>query len=173
MGRLSELLFLCVLVSLTGCSPAFNWREVSVGDTSLLAMFPCKPDTTQRRVSMADQDLELTMRSCEAGGVTLAVGHARLINVQDKARVLSRWRDATLAGMRAEPASISAAAPSRLQPLPDLVAVRANGRSPGGGPVSLQGLWFAQDSDVFSALLVSDKVSADVEESFFSGLRFR
>ena len=113
------------------------------------------------------------MRSCEAGGVTLAVGHARLIKVQDKAQVLSRWRDATLAGMRAEPASISAAAPSRLQPLPDLVAVRANGRSQGGRPVLLQGLWFAQDSDVFSALLVSDKASVDVEESFFSGLRFR
>lgn len=167
----SFVLVLCVLLS--GCSPAFNWREVGVGDTSLLAMFPCKPETAQRRVSMADQDVELTMRSCEAGGVTLAVGHARLRNAADKALVLARWRDATLAGMRADPASVSAIVPARLQPLADLVAVRARGTSPDRGDVQLQGLWFAQGSDVFSALLVAGQVSADVEESFFSGLRLR
>jgi len=171
--RLCGLVLVSVLTLLSGCSPAFNWREVAVGNTRLLAMFPCKPETAQQRVSMADQEVALTMRSCKAGGVTLAVGHARLTKVTDKARVLARWRDATLASVGAEPASISAVAPSRLQPLPDLVAVRANGTSPGGSPVLLQGLWFAQDSDVFSALLVAGKVSADDEESFFSGLRFR
>ena len=159
-------------VGLGACSPALDWREVRPAETRLLAMFPCKPEIAQRRVSMAGQDVELTMHSCETSGVTLAVGHARLINVADSARVLARWRDATLAGMRADPASISAVVPTRLQPLPDLVAVRASGTS-GGGPVQLHGLWFAQDSDVFSALLVAGKVSADVEESFFSGLRMR
>lgn len=173
MRRLCGLLVLFVLVLPSGCNPAFNWREVGIGNTRLLALFPCKPEAAQRRVSLADQDLELTMRSCEASGVKVAVGHVRLIKVADKARVLGQWRDATLVGMRAAPASISKVAPSRLQSLPDLVAVRAKGTSPSGGPVLLQGLWFAQDSDVFSALLFTGKVSAEVEESFFSGLRFR
>lgn len=162
-----------VLILSAGCGPTFNWREVGIGNTRLVAMFPCKPQLAQRRVTMVDQDVQLTLRSCDADGVTLAVGHARLANAAQRARVLMRWRDATLAGMRAEPASISATAPRRLQALPDLVAVRAYGKSPSGDPVTLQGLWFAQDAEIFSALLVAREVNAEVEESFFSGLQLR
>lgn len=163
----------CAFGLVSGCGPTFNWRETAIGDTHLQALFPCKPETRQRQVSLADQRVDLTMRSCDTGGVTLAVGHASLADPRQTTRVLAQWRDATLAGMRADPASVAAVAPDRLQRLPSLIAARASGKSPDGEPLIVQGLWFAQDSEVFAALLYARSVSPEVVESFFSGLRFR
>jgi len=163
----------CAFGLASGCAPTFNWRETAIGDTRMLAMFPCKPENRQRQVTLAGQRVELSMRSCDTGGVTLAIGHARLAEPSQTTQALAQWRDVTLAGMRADPASVSTSAPNRLQPMPQRVAARAGGLSPGGDPLILQGLWFAQDSDVFMALLYARTARADVAESFFSGLRFQ
>lgn len=51
--------------------------------------------------------------------------------------------------------------------------VKALGMTPGGRALVLQGAWFARDSEVFVALLYGEVLSADVAETFFSGLKFR
>ena len=68
---------LCVLV-LSGCSPRFDWRVVSVGDGVVTGVLPDRPRTESRRVDIGGQSIDLSMTMAEAGDVLFALGHAPL-----------------------------------------------------------------------------------------------
>lgn len=173
MRVLSIAITMAAIGGLSGCGPTLNWRDVTIGATPLRALFPCKPDDTERTVPLAGVALQMTMRSCSAGGTTFAVGHARLSDPALAATALAQWRDATLVGLGPQPVAVS------LQPLPDgpvlpqLLSLRAT-RDATREPVqSLQGLWFARGPDVFAALVFAPSLVSDVTEPFFTGLRLR
>lgn len=173
MSRVRLFVLACAFGLFAGCGPTFNWRETAIGDTALVSLFPCKPDSAARRVALAGREVELTMRSCDAGGATFALGHARLADPALGAAALAQWRDATLAGIRPGPAGVSFAPPQRLAALPQLVAAHVTGNTPDGRTMTLQGVWFARDAEVFAALLYAETPNPQVAETFFSELRFR
>jgi hypothetical protein len=53
---------------LAGCTPAFNWREVSFDQAGVTALLPCKPDRGTRAVQLAGQAAQMSMAGCESGG---------------------------------------------------------------------------------------------------------
>lgn len=158
---------------LSACSPTFNWRDVPIGSTALTALFPCKPETVTRTLTLADTELKMTMRNCDAGGLTFAVAHARLLTQAQAPIVLARWRETTLSGLRADPASVSRDTPQGLPVLPLLLTLRAARGPDTDPPLALQGVWFAQGADVFAAFVMGPALSDGVPESFFPGLRLR
>ncbi len=50
------------------CTPAFNWREVSMPQAGVTALLPCKPDRGVRSVQLAGQAMQMSMAGCESGG---------------------------------------------------------------------------------------------------------
>lgn len=68
-----------LLLCLTACAPALNWREVKPADAQgLVTMFPCKVDTAVRRLVMPGLEgeaVDLHVLSCQAGGMTWALSH--------------------------------------------------------------------------------------------------
>ncbi len=171
--HLALALSVCVVGVLSACAPTFNWRELPIGSTALTALFPCKPQTVTRTVPIANQAHELAMRSCDAAGVTFAVAHAVLADPAQAPSVLSAWRASALAGVGADAVSVSSQPPQGLPALPQLQVLRA---ARAGGDVqalSLLGVWFAKDSDVFAVFMMAPAIPADVAESFFAGLRLR
>ncbi len=162
-----------LVVFLTACEPSLNWRDVSIGSTGLTALFPCKPETVTRTLPIADTDQAMALRSCEAGGVTFAVAQSRLALAGQAPMVLARWRDTTLSGLGAVPASTSLLPPKAAPALPQLLAVRA-ARDPSVGPaLSMHGLWFAKGPDVFAAFVLAPAIPVDVADTFFAGLRLQ
>lgn len=158
---------------LTGCGPTLNWRDVTIGATPLRALFPCKPDEAERTVPLAGVAQQMTMRSCNAGGTTFAVGHARLADPALAATALAQWRDATLVGLGPQPGAVSLQPPPQSPALPQLLSLRAT-RDATRKPVqNLQGMWFARGPDVFAALVFAPSLAGDVTEPFFAGLRLR
>jgi len=159
------------LACLTACNPTFNWRDVRPDGTQLALLMPCKPDAAQRTVPMAGQPTALALLSCDAGGVTFAVTVADVKTPDKVSAALDQWQSATLANMQAAPAT-----PGATFKLPGLasagVLVKATGQRANGQVVSGQAAYFAQGSQVFQVVLYADKVSPDVAETFFSGLRF-
>lgn len=173
MRVLSIVVVLAAIGLLPGCGPTFNWRDVTIGATPLLALFPCKPDDAERTVPLAGVAQPMTMRSCSAGGTTFAVGHARLQDPALAAIVLAQWREATLAGLGPRPVAVSLQLPTDRPSLPQLLSLHAS-RDPSRQPrQSLQGLWFARGPDVFAALVFAPTLVSDVTEPFFAGLRLR
>lgn len=162
-----------MLGALSACAPTFNWRELPIGSTALLALFPCKPETVTRQVPLAQASRDVAMRSCDAGGVTFAVAHAALAEPGQAPSVLSDWRAATLAGLRADAATVSSDPPKGLPALPQLLVLRAAGAAGDAEPRSLLGVWFAAGRDVFAAFVMAPAIPPEAAEPFFAGLRLR
>ena len=159
------------VVGLTACNPTFNWRDVRLDDTRLSLLMPCKPDKAQKTVPLGGQPTELMMMSCDAGGVTFALAVA---DVKDAARAgatLNTWQSATLANMKAAPNSSNSVI--KLTGLASgAVVTKATGLRTNGQAVSSQAAYFAQGSQIFQAVMYADKISPDVADTFFSGLKF-
>ena len=173
MRSLSIAFALSAIVLLSGCGPALNWRDVAIGGTTLVTLFPCKPDDTERAVLMAGVQQAMTMHSCHADGATFALGHARLTDPTQAARVLMQWREATLSGLGPVPSAVDWQPLPGTPSLPGMLALRAS-RDPSREPTqTLQGLWFARGPDVFAALVLAPTLRAEAAETFFSGLRLR
>ncbi len=161
------------MVLLSGCGPALNWRDVAIGSTTLVTLFPCKPDNAERTVPLAGVQQAMTMRSCHADGATFALGHARLADPAQAAHALMQWREATLAGLGPVPADVIKDPAPGAPILPGMLALRAR-RDPSRGPTqTLQGLWFARGPDVFAAMVFATNLTPEATEPFFSGLRLR
>lgn len=173
MRCLSLARALSAVVLLSGCGPALNWRDVAIGRTTLVTLFPCKPDVAERTVPMAGVQQAVTMHSCHADGATFALGHARLTDPTQAGSVLRQWREATLAGLGPVPAAVALQPPAGSPILPGMLALRAD-RDPSRNPAqALQGLWFARGPDVFAAMVFAPGLGPEATEPFFSGLRLR
>jgi hypothetical protein len=178
---------------LGACNPTLNWRETRIKDTGLLAMLPCKPDEGARVVPLGGRDVSLHMAGCDAGGATFAVAHATIASASAAPAVLAQWRTATLANMGAvasrevplggTPSTRAGGTPNTMAGgTPDsaasaastgLVLVTAQGRRKDGSAVAMQGAWFAKDAQVFHAVVYAERISPEVTEAFFSGLKFQ
>lgn len=159
------------LATLAACNPTFNWRDVRLEDTRLSLLMPCKPDKAQKTVPMAGQPTELMLLSCDAGGVTFAVAAADVKDASKVAATLAQWQSATLTNMKAAPAT-NAAALKIAGAAGDAVLVKATGQRANGQAVGSQAAYFVQGTQVFQAVMYADKISVDVAETFFSGLKF-
>lgn len=158
---------------MAACSPTFNWRETSIAGTSLMALFPCKPEVDTREVSMGGSVVELHMAHCDAGAVTFAVGHARVAEPALASLVMAQWRRATLASLHASATNTSPWTFGHMVTLPESVAVAASGTGANGKLIDFKGVWFSRDGEVLAAFLYAPALPSDVINSFFPGLRFR
>ncbi len=166
---------------LAACNPALNWRETRIKGSGLLTMLPCKPDEGARVVPLGGRDVSLHMVGCDAAGATFAVAYANLDNAAAPDAVLAQWRAATLANMGAVASrEVPLGAPPGTAPSATgstgstgLILVTAQGRRKDGSAVAMQGAWFAKDAQVFHAVVYAERISPEVTEAFFSGLRFQ
>lgn len=182
-ARLFLLPFIAA-AALGACSPAFNWREVRPDNTALTALLPCKPDKGSKTVPLGGQPTKLSMVGCETSGVMFAVASADIGDAQKAADVLAQWSQATLVNMKAAPlegAAARAAGSTTTTPLkvtgatlsPAPVLITAQGVRADNSAVSSQTAYFAQGSQVFQAVIYADKISPEVAEAFFSGLKLQ
>ena len=184
-------------VLLAACNPAMNWRETRIKDTALVAMLPCQPDAGERVVPLGGRNVSLHMTGCDAGGATFAVAHAIIDQASAAPAVLAQWRTATLANMGAVSsrdvplgATFSSTSSGTSNGASSgtssgggvgtpsagstaLMLVTAQGRRKDGSAVAMQGAWFAKDAQVFHAVVYAERISPEVTEAFFSGLRFQ
>ncbi|PHM19159.1 MAG: hypothetical protein CK604_13510 [Curvibacter sp. PD_MW3] len=159
-------------VWLAACSPALNWREVSL-DGGLKALLPCKPDHGSRQMPLAGRAVEMQMVGCEAGGAMFAVAHVKLGGVSEVAPAQASWQAAMLANMQASTPQLEAYSLKGAGVAPTPVRLSAQGRRSDGHAVVVQGVWFAKGEDLYHAVIYADKVGSDMAEPFFSGFEFQ
>lgn len=73
-----------VAAMLVACAPALDWRDVRPEGSGVLLLFPCKPDSQVRTLSLAGAPVRLALHACSTGGSTWALAVA---DVGDPARV--------------------------------------------------------------------------------------
>jgi hypothetical protein len=155
------------------CSPTFNWREVRVQPTPLVAMMPCQPEKAARNVPMAGRQVELTVLSCDAGGATFALLFADIGEPARLGEVLAQWQAATLANLRSGGGQVSPFRPPGALALPESVQVVAAGQRPDGSKVESHSAYFAHGSRVYQAVIYAGELRPEAADGFFSGLGFQ
>lgn len=161
------------LLSVSACSPTFNWRELRVDGTPLLALMPCKPESATRPVPLGGATApptELHMHSCETGGLRFAVAWADMGQPAQVAPALAAWRSAGLQAIRVAPAAAGAWALT-LAGADPVQGVAAQGTDPQGQPVQSRALYFAQGTRVFQAAVYGPRLPDEALDAFFAGLK--
>jgi len=167
-------LFLSLLCfGLAACTPALNWREVTLEGGELKALLPCKPDTATRAQQLGDEAVMLSMAGCEADGALFAVAGidvgspARMEVVQQQwqrqmlENLQGRVSERTVWTLRGATGNLPV---QRLQ----IEGIRADGRA-----VQAQAIWFSSGRRLYLAALYADRITQEMAEPFFSGLEPR
>lgn len=144
------LTYSVLAVALCACSPALNWRNVTLG--GLRFTLPCKPDQAARDVVLGGVSRTLDMRGCEADGVLFAVSRIEVESAGDAAVLVQAWRAAALAALQVTPATVEDLPPPTYRGVPNahaLAWLRAQGRQPQGGDVQAQLGWVVVGREVF------------------------
>src|SRR3954470_3896004 len=161
------------LLALAGCTPTFNWREITVDAAALHATFPCKPDTAKRKVPFTrERELLVHAAGCEAGGAAYAVLWADVGSQAELAPALAQWKHASLAPSHASVEREEPYQPRGSLAQPQPVMLRATGRRADGSGAKSQSAYFARGTVVFQAVVFAPGLNAEMTEPFFAGLRF-
>jgi hypothetical protein len=175
-SHLGRGLLLAAALALAACSPAFNWREVAIGDAGVMALLPCKPDRAMRELPLGAKLIPIDMAGCEAGGATFAIAHAKATSVEQAEAWLRAWRSATSSRLVNVPVVESSAVLARAASSPaparlDTQILDAQARD-GGAHV----LWFAQrradgSASIYQATVSGSPSSTEAIATFFEGFR--
>lgn len=169
-GRASAIRVLALCLLLCACSPALNWRSVTL--EGVQATLPCKPDQAQRPVQLASLDLNLSMAGCEADGGLYAISHLRLAQGAQAQPLIDAWRDQALQTMRATAAPVASPL-AALGARPALTVYQASGTNPRGQAVQARWIWVQRDRDVYHWALYAPAIRAEMEEPFFSAMQWQ
>ena len=172
---------LAFFLLLPGCSPVFNWRDVTVTD-NLVALFPCKPDRATRTLEVPGLErISINMTGCAAGDATFAISQAEAASAAQAAAWLTAWKasartqwpdaqlkEAVVTIVGAEPASSSR-----------FTIVRAAGGVDSKTAPQIEAaeiLWFLRVTDathvtVYQAMVLGKPSADDAVATFFEGMR--
>ena len=76
MSKVKLLLVLLSVLWLAGCTPDYNWRELSVADDRAVVMFPSRVKTEQRTLQVEGMDLVFSLTSAAVDQAVFSVGYA-------------------------------------------------------------------------------------------------
>ena len=165
-------------LALGACTPALNWRELSLPPTTAVALLPCQPDHAERSVPLGGVPTELVVNGCEAGGATFALMAAKVPPGRAPDELLAGWQQATLANMRASwaPQREDFRPPHGL-PLVHAQRVVVSGQQADGRVVVAQAVWTARaaeggGTELLHAVVYSAKPQPDVADAFFAGIKW-
>jgi hypothetical protein len=156
------------------CSPTLDWREVRPADSAVQALFPCKPASQARRVTLAGSVVEMSLFACAAGDVTYALAFADL---RDPARVTTALDElARAAHVNLQAAPGASSEPVRvpgMTPNPSALVWRIDGRLPDGKAVAQRSALFAYGTRVYQASVLGAGLDAAAADAFVDALRVR
>lgn len=183
LSLMKVLSTLTMVVGLTACSPALDWRSLDIGEAAITVTLPCKPDRATRSVPLAGSNVPLSMVGCDADGGTFAVSHAAMADPTKVEAAVQHWQTAVLQGLHGvtsdqaqdgNKAVRSTWSPRGASPLPGAVRIIAKGASPDGRVMHMHAVWFARVVGaqvlVYHAIYLSPQAKPEVADAFFGGI---
>lgn len=81
-----SLAFLATGISLSACSPAWDWREIRSEDAGFRVLLPSKPVSMARDIDLDGLKVTMTMTGARVGETTFTVGSVVLPDASDATR---------------------------------------------------------------------------------------
>jgi len=156
----NELLCVVVaLLSLTACSPKYNWREVHGKDTPFVALFPDKPVTVTRAVNLDGQPINMTMTAAEVDGVSFAIGCATLADSSQSAATLHTMKAAMLRNIGGKPKNAD------IDQTEDIEASGTRDKDGASEPLLLLGHFAAKGNRVYQVIVLGKETAVLRDEA--------
>ena len=160
------------LAALWGCSPALDWREVRPPGSSAQAIFPCKPASHARKVTLAGAAVEMSLYGCAASQVSYALAFADMVDPALVAPALEELARAAPVHLQAsEPGASAPLAVPGMTPHERAVLWTLSGRLPDGRRVQERMALFAYGTRVYQATAVGERLDPSAWDSFLAGLK--
>jgi hypothetical protein len=166
-GRLAPLLAILV-----ACTPTFDWREVRIGDGSLQALFPCRPQHRSREVMLGGAALHMEMSVCTTDASTFALSVVDAPAPGKVGPVLDEMRLAASSNLGTTLPGGKPFAPEGATPNPASARLPIEGRLPDGKPVVEHTAFFIRGLRVYQASVIGAAPDAQAVDNFFAGLKF-
>lgn len=175
-----RVVFLAGVLSISACTPKYDWREVRGTEAPFTVMMPSKPSVHARSVNLDGLDVTMTMTAAEVDGTVFAVGTAELPDATKAQQALVAMKIAMVKNIngeiKKEKTSATAQATGSTTMQTTSVDVEAVGlpAAGGSGPQRLLVARFtARDRTVYQAIVVGKEksVSRDAVETFFSSFK--
>ena len=170
-GACAAVLALAVLV-LLGCSPSLDWREARPAD-GLSVLFPCKPDTHVRQVSLAGSPQPMSLSSCTADDRTFALSYLDVSDINQLTPVIQAMQQSLADKLQGsgtpaqrKPATVLGATPHSLAQ--QLVV---EGRRPDGRVIRADSVFFCKGLRVYQATMIGERADGQALDTFFSSLK--
>jgi hypothetical protein len=165
------------VVQLTACSPTLDWRDVRLPAAGLTLLFPCKPQSQERVIGLAERDWSAALMVCDAGDLTFSalVLSPTTTDTTGSGASPAAALDALVqsAVQRWGPADGPAAAPAGLAIPAELGAIWARHRRGGtdGQVVMTQAVFMASGDRLVQISVHGAALQQAALENFFGQLR--
>ncbi|PRC93312.1 hypothetical protein [Solimicrobium silvestre] len=83
-------------LSITACSPKFDWRDVRGGESPYTVLMPAKPALLSREIQLGQQTVTMHMTGAQIDGVSFAVGAVKLPDAAQAQTALTNIKIALL-----------------------------------------------------------------------------
>ena len=166
------LLALIASTLLWACSPTFDWREARFEGSTLVAMFPCRPDHHVRTIELAGRRATMQMGACATGGATFAVSVVELGDPALAATAQQQLRSAAVANVQGDAPQAVPWQLAGVTPNTDTTRISTRGRLPDGAPVVEHAAFFTQGLRAYQASVIGAAPNPEALETFFAGLKF-
>ncbi|MEO8079046.1 MAG: hypothetical protein ABI641_00855 [Caldimonas sp.] len=159
------------IAALAGCSPALDWRESRPAAAGVLMMFPCRPETRERQVSLAGRPVRMQVHSCAAADTTFSLGVVDAGGPGEVTPLLAALQAGAAANVGSgTPAPRSFSAPGAT-PNPQSGLVHMAGHLPDGRAVILDAAFFVKGMRLYQASVIGEAFPDDASETFFKAIR--
>lgn len=154
-------LALMLALTLSACSPKYDWRDYRSPDAPYAVLFPGKPATQTRTIQLDQLTLSMTMSASDIDGVVFAIGSAQLADAAQAPAALAAMQSAMVT-------NIGGTITSSKQIPSGGMEIQASGKT-----MRLLGRFIAKDRRIYQIVIVgpAQKIDAETAETFFTSFK--
>jgi hypothetical protein len=162
MKHIASLLLACALCA---CSPKYDWRDYRSSDAPYAVLFPGKPSTQTRTITLDQLEVSMTMSAAEIDGVVFAVGSAQLADAAQAPAAVVAMQTAMVNNIGASVTS-SKTLPNGMR------EVDASGTEKARA-LRLVGRFLAKDKRIYQVVVIGPtaKIDAEPVETFLTSFK--
>lgn len=158
-------LTLMLALTLTACSPKYDWRDYRSSDAPYAVLFPGKPATQTRNIKLDQQDVSMTMSAAEVDGVVFAVGSAQLADAAQAPAAVEAMKKAMVNNINATITGSKTLANGAQE-------IDASG-SGNGRPMRMVGRFLAKDQRIYQVVVIgpAQQISGEPVDTFLTSFK--
>jgi hypothetical protein len=160
-----KMLALIAVISISACSPKFDWREVRNEEANFVVLLPSKPASYARDIHLDELKVNMKMQAAQVDEISFAVGFVNVDANMDSAKLLAAMKNGMLNNIQGAQISNGSEANKSW--------ITANGKLANGGNVKMIAQFVAKGQWVYQVVILGNEkqLTPEVVDMFMSSFK--